>query len=157
MNVELLFYTRKDFGGWRRFMWLPVSILQGKYVHCEVFIPKHGIVFNADLSNGVEKRSPSKYNPSYIHKIDVDEKRMDFLIEELIGKKYSWGAFFGLLLPKWGDDPKGFICSELVARFIKDCCVREDYKILFKAVPPYRWSPNQLYCALNNLEEENEV
>ena len=119
------FFTRKDFGGWRSLIWLPVSLVQGKYIHCEIEVD--GVVLNADNKDGVVCRQPSQFTPSAQKYIAYNKSMYNEEACRLLGQKYSWGGFFGLLLPKWGNDPKGMICSELVAHMLATCSFRGHY------------------------------
>ena len=143
------FFTRKDFGGWRKFMWLPVTLMQGKYVHCEIQVG--GSVFNADNRNGIEETPPKAFKPSSV--ISVTHSSIKYIEEKekMLGQSYSWSAFFRLLLPKWGSDPKGMICSELVAHMIANCAKDEKFRIPFIATPSHRWTPNAVHSALTRL------
>ena len=154
MKIDVLFYTRKDFGSWRKFSWFPVSLLQGKYVHCEMFVD--GRILNASNKDGVIWDSVGKFVPSCSISIEVDNEEFYSEADKVVGKKYSWMAFLGLIIPKWGNDPKGMICSELVAHMIKESATDSRYRIPFIAVPPYRWTPDGLRQALENLEEHLE-
>jgi hypothetical protein len=152
MEIQILFYTRKDFGGWRRFTWYPVQIAQGKFVHCEMFIGSK--VLNASNKEGVVWQPPGPYEPSGVLNIEVDSKKLDKAIEAVLGDSYSWGGFFRLLWPRWGSDPKGMICSELVAYILREAACDLKYRCPFIAVPPYRWTPHQIYSALTSLAKE---
>lgn len=148
--MKIRFFTRKDFTGWRKIIWLPVSLLQGRFVHCELEVD--GMIFNADVRKGVEKRAPGPFTPSAVIEVDHDTESYITWSNNLLGSKYSWSAFFKLLLPRWGSDPKGFICSELVAQMIVFCASDKRYRIPFSCIPPYRWTPNAVYECLSNLK-----
>jgi hypothetical protein len=143
------FFTRKDFGGWRSLVWLPVQWMQGKYVHCEVEV--QNVILNASNVSGIEVKSPLGPIPSEYIFVEHDAGLYHAEANRLLGQKYSWGAFFGLLLPRWGNDPKGMICSELVAHMIAISAKDERFQIPFIATPPYRWTPNAIHRALTRL------
>jgi hypothetical protein len=149
MNIEILFYTRHDFGGWRQYSWLPVQLVQGDFVHCEILTNRR--VLNASNRHGVQWQPINKYVPSSIISIDVDKSKFDTASNEIVGNKYSWISFLKLLIPKWGSDPDGMICSELVAFMLLRSATNSEFKILFNCVPPHRWTPDQLHYALNKL------
>jgi len=152
VKVDILFYTRKDFGGWRTYTWWPVEWVQGKYVHCEVLISSR--ILNANNRGGVEWKPVSNYRASALKTIEVDDEALDHYIDWALGAQYSWEAFFKLLWPKWGEDPKGMICSELAADLIATTASDPAIRSPFIAVPPHRWSPNQIFNAIGNLENE---
>ena len=152
MNIDILFYNRKDFGGWRKYTWLPVQLLQGKYVHCEMFVD--GRILNASNIDGVIWDKVGEFEPSCSISMAVNSKEFYDAAEKTVGKKYSWKAFWGLIFPKWGSDPKGMICSELVAHMLKESASDSRYRIPFVAVPPHRWTPDGLRQALENLNAE---
>ena len=143
------FFTRHSYGGWRSLMWLPVALIQGRYVHCEVMVD--GRVLNADMIRGVQMREPVG-TPAAQIEIPHDAEKFNQMAKLLIGAKYSWAALFRLLLPRYGSDPKGMICSELVAHAIAFSASDLTYRIPFIATPPYRWTPNNVYEALANLK-----
>jgi len=151
MEIDLLFYTRKDYGGWRRYTWLPVEWAQGKYVHCELFA--HSRVLNASNREGVIWDTVGKFMPSGRHTVELDDDLFEYYVATVIGQSYSWETFFKLLWPRWGTDPKGLICSELVAYILANCAKSSYYAAPFIAVPPHRWTPNQVFDALTNLKE----
>jgi len=70
MKIDVLFYSRKDFGGWRQFTWLPVRLLQGKYVHCEMFVD--GRILNASNVDGVMWDKVGKFKPSCTISVEVN-------------------------------------------------------------------------------------
>jgi len=149
--MKIRFFTRKDFGGWRKYIWFPVTLLQGTFVHCELEVGD--VILNADNVNGIQYKTSRKFEPSKVIEIEHDQEVYLEESKELLGKQYSWGAFFRLLLPKWGIDPKGLICSELVAHMLSKCAKEDKYRIPFIAVPPYRWTPNAVYQALENMKK----
>jgi len=151
MRIQILYYTRKDFGGWRRYTWLPVQWAQGKFVHCEILICDRDRILNASNVEGVVLDEMGPFTPSGRHGMDVDKDAFESAISTVLGQSYSWGGFFRLLWPRWGSDPKGMICSELVAYILRQSASEEYYKAPFIAVPPHRWTPNQVFSALENL------
>jgi hypothetical protein len=156
LEIEIRFYTRKDFGGWRRYMWLPVKWAQGRYVHCEIFSPKHGKVLNADNRRGVVWQEIGKFVFSGVQIINIDDQAFDDCVNVVLGQDYSWSAFFKILWPRWGNDPKGMICSELVAFILSRCASEDRHWAPFCAVPPHRWTPNQIFDALERLKKRED-
>jgi hypothetical protein len=150
MNIQILYYTRKDFGGWRKYTWLPVQWAQGKFVHCEMLVD--GKILNASNINGVVWSGVGPFRPSGEHRVEVDKIAFEQAVDSVMGQEYSWSGFFKLLWPRWGSDPKGMICSELVANILKLSAFEEIYRIPFIAVPPHRWTPNQIYTAIDNIK-----
>lgn len=145
------FFTRRDFGGWRKFIWYPIQIIQGKYVHCDIVVD--GVVLNADNRRGVICKPDIEFSPKTLIYVKHNPTIYRYESNRILGQKYSWENFFRLLFPKWGDDPKGMICSELVAHMISTCAVDTRYQIPFIATPPYRWTPNAVYQALVRLDK----
>jgi hypothetical protein len=150
MDIKILFYTRHDFGGWRKYMWLPVKWAQGAYVHCEVVVGGDKRL-NADNKKGVIWDKLSPYTASGSFTVEVDMVLFYSHVEKVLGEQYSWEGFVKLLWPRWGSDPKGMICSELVAYVLRSSAIESKYRYPFIAVPPYRWTPNQVYEALMSM------
>ena len=151
MEIEVRFYTRFDFGGfWSSLMWLPVRWVQGEFVHVEIAIPEDDKLLNADIQYGVDVFKISG-DPSRIYRLPVDRNAFWEFVNGIKDKHYSWESYVRLLIPRWGRDPKGFICSELVADALKHSCKHSLLQGAVTAVPPYRWTPNALCQALDNL------
>jgi hypothetical protein len=151
LNIDILFYTRKDYNGIYKYLWLPITFAQGKYVHCEILVNNKILI--ASNRYGVIWDNNKSLRASNSFKIGVDENLFYFHIQKIMGQPYSWSTFFKILWPRWGDDPKGMICSELVAYILANCAMDMKYKIPFIAVPPHRWTPNQIFEAINRLRE----
>lgn len=149
--MQIRFFTRHDFKGWRRLIWWPVSVIQGKYVHCEVEVD--GVVVNADNRRGVEIKQPIDMTPSSVIYIEHEADQYHKAVQGVMGQQYSWSGFFRLLLPKWGNDPKGMICSELVAFLLSKSAASVEYRVPFIAVPSHRWTPNAVHDALIRLKD----
>ena len=150
MNIR--FFTRHDMKGWRKLAWWPVAVIQGKYIHCEVEVG--GVVVNADNWSGVGIKAPIDMTPSSVMYVEHDDQKYHDAVQSVLDQKYSWSGFCRLLFPRWGRDPKGMICSELVAFLISRSVTNLKYSWVFVAVPPYRWTPDGLHQALSNLGVE---
>jgi len=144
MNVR--FFTRHDLKGWRVYSWIIVAMMQGRFVHCEV--ESGGVVVNADCEKGVELKAPIDRTPSVVLHVPHNGERYHAAVQAVLGLKYSWAGFFRLCLPRWGEDPKGMICSELVAYLIAESATEAKHRYVFQAIPPYRWTPNAIQQAL---------
>lgn len=143
------FFTRHDFGGLRSLLWLPVRWASGEYVHCELRTP-WGEIANADFTEGVQLRDPSRFVPSLVIEVPVDGFRLNTRVKALLGRRYSFEPVFRLALPRWSHNPKGFVCSELVADLLQHGST-EQLAIVMRAVPPHRWTPCALAEALQHL------
>lgn len=155
MNIDIFFYTRHDFGGWRRYTWLPVQWAQGKFVHCEIFA--HSRILNANNSKGVVWDGVGPFKPSGVKRIPIDSDDFDVCVENVIGESYSWTGFFSLLMPRWGSDPRGMICSELVAYILANSAAYHELRIPFVAVPPHRWTPQQIFDCIENIGNKYNI